>query len=258
MKLKITALLASLLALQVTAQDKKPEQKPEVKTESKAADKKDDAQLVKDVSYAVGMNIGNNWKRQDVNFDVDQVAQGIKDVLADKTPRLTEKQAEDAVTAYQEKLREQQQQQGAKNKTEGAAFLAENAKKPGVKTTASGLQYQVIKEGTGKQPKATDTVSVHYTGTLINGKKFDSSYDRGEPAEFPVNGVIKGWTEALQMMKEGGKWKLFIPSDLAYGENSPPGIPPNSVLIFDVELLKVLPSEGNGNPFSAQPAQPKK
>jgi FKBP-type peptidyl-prolyl cis-trans isomerase FklB len=133
------------------------------------------------------------------------------------------------------------QQEGlTKNKAEGEKFLADNKKKEGIKTTASGLQYKVIKDGTGKTPKATDTVSTHYRGTLISGKEFDSSYKRGEPAEFPVNGVIKGWTEALQLMKEGAKWQLFIPSELAYGERGAgQDIGPNSTLIFDIELLSV-------------------
>jgi FKBP-type peptidyl-prolyl cis-trans isomerase FkpA len=276
MKLKMTALLAALIAFQATAQDKKPEQKPAPKTEAKTeakpapkeADKKDDAQLVKDVSYAVGMNIAQNWKRQSVEFDVDQVAQGIKDVLGEKTPRLTDEQAGEAVSAYQKKLQdpahqkkmmEKQQAEGSKNKKEGEAFLAENKKKEGVKTTASGLQYQVIKEGTGKMPKATDTVKVHYLGTLINGKKFDSSYDRKEPIEFPLTGVIKGWTEGMQLMKVGSKYKFFIPSDLAYGENPPPGapIPPNSALIFEVELLDIKPATAQAPTLSIEPPKPK-
>jgi FKBP-type peptidyl-prolyl cis-trans isomerase FklB len=129
--------------------------------------------------------------------------------------------------------------QGEKNKKEGEAFLAENKKKDGVKTLPSGLQYKVLAEGKGKTPKATDTVTVHYRGTLTDGTEFDSSYKRNQPASFPVNGVIKGWTEALQLMKEGSKWQLFIPASLAYGEPGRPGIPPNSVLIFDVELISV-------------------
>jgi FKBP-type peptidyl-prolyl cis-trans isomerase FklB len=130
--------------------------------------------------------------------------------------------------------------QGEKNKKEGEAFLAENKKKEGVKTLPSGLQYKVIKEGTGKSPKATDKVSTHYRGTLIDGTEFDSSYKRGQPATFPVNGVIPGWTEALQLMKVGSKWQLFIPSKLAYGERgAPPVIGPYSVLIFTVELLAI-------------------
>lgn len=239
MKLSTLALLAGLCALPVFAEDKKPDAKPEAKAADKPATKMDDKKLLQDVSYAVGLNIARNWKQQSVQFDVDQVAQGIKDVLGDKTPRLDEKQVQEAITAYQAKLKEEQQAQGGKNKKAGEDFLAANKKKEGVKATASGLQYQVIKEGTGAQPKATDTVKVHYTGTLLDGKKFDSSVDRGEPAEFPLNGVIKGWTEGLQLMKTGAKYKFFIPSDLAYGENSPPGIPPNSVLTFDVELLEV-------------------
>ena len=118
--------------------------------------------------------------------------------------------------------------------------MDKNKTQAGVKTTASGLQYQVLTEGTGKTPAASDTVKAHYKGTLIDGKVFDSSYDRGQPAEFPVSGVIPGWTEALQMMKVGSKWKLFIPAELAYGQQSPPGIPSNSVLIFEVELLDVI------------------
>ena len=126
-----------------------------------------------------------------------------------------------------------------RGKKEGEAFLAANAKAPGVKTTKSGLQYKVLKDGTGKSPAKTDTVTTHYKGTLIDGTQFDSSYDRNKPASFQVDGVIKGWTEALQMMKEGSKWQLFIPWDLAYGPEGRPGIPPNATLVFEVELLKV-------------------
>jgi FKBP-type peptidyl-prolyl cis-trans isomerase FkpA len=134
-----------------------------------------------------------------------------------------------------------QKEAAEKNKAEGEKFLADNAKKPGVKVTASGLQYQVIKEGTGAKPAATDQVSVHYTGTLIDGTKFDSSYDRNEPAKFALNGVIPGWGEALQLMKVGSKYKLFIPSNLAYGDRGTPGpIGPNAALIFDVELLEIV------------------
>jgi FKBP-type peptidyl-prolyl cis-trans isomerase FklB len=126
-----------------------------------------------------------------------------------------------------------------KNKKEGEAFLAENKKKSGIKALPSGLQYKVITEGKGKSPKATETVTVHYRGTLIDGTEFDSSYKRGQPATFPVGGVIKGWTEALQLMKEGAKWQLVIPSDLAYGESGRQGIPPNAVLVFEVELVSI-------------------
>ena len=144
---------------------------------------------------------------------------------------------------------------GDKNKTEGAKFLEENKKKEGVKTTASGLQYKVLKEGNGAQPKASDTVTVNYRGTLINGTEFDSSYKRGQPATFPVNGVIKGWTEALQLMKVGSKYQLFIPSTLAYGERAvSPDLTANSTLIFEVELLDAKPAP---TPAPAAAAQPK-
>jgi FKBP-type peptidyl-prolyl cis-trans isomerase len=139
-------------------------------------------------------------------------------------------------------MEQKQKQLGEKNKTEGTKFLEDNKKKPGVKTTASGLQYKVEKEGTGVQPKATDMVTVNYRGTLIDGTEFDSSYKRGQPATFPVNGVIKGWTEALQLMKQGAKYQLFIPATLAYGERAMgPDIGPNSTLIFEVELQDVKP-----------------
>jgi FKBP-type peptidyl-prolyl cis-trans isomerase len=143
---------------------------------------------------------------------------------------------------FEKDMEQKQKQLGEKNKTEGAKYLEDNKKKPGVKTTASGLQYKVEKEGTGAQPKATDMVTVNYRGTLIDGTEFDSSYKRGQPATFPVNGVIKGWTEALQLMKQGSKYQLFIPSNLAYGERAMgPDIGPNSTLIFEVELQEVKP-----------------
>ena len=157
---------------------------------------------------------------------------------------LSEEEMRTVMTAFQKEMAAKQAEmmksQGEKNKKEGEAFLAENKKKEGVKTLASGLQYKVIKEGTGKTPKATDKVSTHYQGTLIDGTEFDSSYKRGEPATFPVNGVIPGWTEALQLMKVGSKWQLFVPSKLAYGEKGAgPIIGPNAVLIFTVELLAI-------------------
>jgi FKBP-type peptidyl-prolyl cis-trans isomerase len=143
---------------------------------------------------------------------------------------------------FEKDMEAKQKQLGEKNKTDGTKFLEDNKKKPGVKTTASGLQYKVEKEGTGAQPKATDMVTVNYRGTLIDGTEFDSSYKRGQPATFPVNGVIKGWTEALQLMKQGAKYQLFIPSTLAYGERAMgPDIGANSTLIFDVELQDVKP-----------------
>ena len=196
------------------------------------------------VSYSIGLNIGKSMKQEGLDINPDALAAAMKDVFAGAKPQLTDEEVQAVMQEFQKEMmakRMKGQQEGlTKNKAEGEKFLADNKKKEGIKTTASGLQYKVIKDGTGKTPKATDTVSTHYRGTLISGKEFDSSYKRGEPAEFPVNGVIKGWTEALQLMKEGAKWQLFIPSDLAYGERGAgQDIGPNSTLIFDIELLSV-------------------
>jgi FKBP-type peptidyl-prolyl cis-trans isomerase FklB len=195
-------------------------------------------------SYAIGADIGNMLSRQPVDIDVDSFLKGASDVLNKKKLLLTDQELRDILTGLQKDMMAKQEERmktmGEKNKKDGAAFLAENKKKEGVKTLPSGLQYKVIKEGTGKVPKATDTVTTNYRGTLIDGTEFDSSYKRGQPATFPVNGVIKGWTEALQLMKTGSKWQLFVPSDLAYGDKGAgPQIGPNAVLIFEVELLSV-------------------
>jgi FKBP-type peptidyl-prolyl cis-trans isomerase FklB len=194
--------------------------------------------------YAIGADIGNMLSRQPVDIDVDSFLKGASDVLNKKKLLLTDQELRDILTGLQKDMMAKQEERmktmGEKNKKDGAAFLAENKKKEGVKTLPSGLQYKVIKEGTGKVPKATDTVTTNYRGTLIDGTEFDSSYKRGQPATFPVNGVIKGWTEALQLMKTGSKWQLFVPSDLAYGDKGAgPQIGPNAVLIFEVELLSV-------------------
>ncbi|MEY4198795.1 MAG: hypothetical protein RLZZ265_535 [Verrucomicrobiota bacterium] len=196
------------------------------------------------VSYSIGLNIGKSMKQEGLDINPDALAAAMKDVFSGAKPQLTDEEVQAVMQEFQKEMmakRMKGQQEGlTKNKAEGEKFLADNKKKEGIKTTASGLQYKVIKDGTGKTPKATDTVSTHYRGTLISGKEFDSSYKRGEPAEFPVNGVIKGWTEALQLMKEGAKWQLFIPSELAYGERGAgQDIGPNSTLIFDIELLSV-------------------
>ena len=164
---------------------------------------------------------------------------------------MTDDQILSLLTEYQEVLARVVPE---KNLKAGEAYLAAQAKKPGVKKTASGLEYKVVKDGTGKSPKLTDSVSAHYKGTLTDGTEFDSSYKRGEPASFEVNGVIPGWTEALQLMKEGSKWELFIPSTLAYGERGRPSIPPNSTLIFEVELLKVEPAGGAARPSANDPS----
>ena len=168
------------------------------------------------------------------------LARGIIDALTGAKPALNDTQAMAAMQKFEQGMQAKAKEKGDQAKAAGDGFLAANAKKPGVKVLPSGLQYKVLKTGTGASPKATDTVKVHYHGTLTNGEKFDSSVERGEPAEFPVNRVIPGWTEALQLMKPGDKWQLVIPSDLAYGpQGRPPVIPPNSVLLFDVELLEV-------------------
>jgi len=199
-------------------------------------------------SYGIGLSIGRNLKGSSVDVDPDLIARGLTDAIKGGKPLLTDEQLQQAMQDFQQQMvaKKLEETKGAaeKNKKEGDAFLAANKAKPGVVTLPSGLQYKVLKEGTGPVPKATDTVTTHYQGTLIDGTKFDSSYDRNEPTSFPVNGVIAGWTEALQKMKVGSEWQLFIPSDLAYGPNGPPKIGPNSVLIFNIKLLGIGPAQG--------------
>ena len=196
------------------------------------------------ISYAIGMDIGKNLKKQPVELNPEVISQGLWDAMSDGKTLMTEQEYMETMTNFRNEMTQKQTAQmkeaGDKNKKEGGKFLVENKKKEGVKTTASGLQYKVLTKGTGVSPKATDIVTVHYKGTLIDGKEFDSSYSRGEPTSFPVNGVIKGWTEALQLMKAGSKWQLFIPSELAYGERGAGrNIGPHSALIFDVELISI-------------------
>lgn len=195
-------------------------------------------------SYALGMNLGTNLTRQSVPVDVDLVMRGLKDSLAGGKTLLTEEEARGALMEMQNELRKRQeekaQEMGAANQKEGEAFLAANKTKDGVVTLPSGLQYKILQAGTGPKPTASDAVVCNYRGTLINGKEFDSSYKRGQPATFPVSGVIKGWTEALQLMPVGSKWQLFIPPQLAYGERGTGAdIGPNATLIFEVELLSI-------------------
>jgi FKBP-type peptidyl-prolyl cis-trans isomerase FklB len=196
-------------------------------------------------SYALGMKMGGNLKKQDVPVDPTILARGLKDALAGGKTLLTDDEAQAALTDVQNDLRKKQQekmqQAGAANKKEGETFLAANKGKDGVKTLPSGLQYKILKEGTGAKPAASDTVSCNYRGTLTNGTEFDSSAKHGgQPATFPVSGVIKGWTEALQLMPVGSKWELFIPPDLAYGDRGAgPDIGPDSTLIFEVELVSI-------------------
>src|SRR5437660_105770 len=209
------------------------------------------------VSYSLGLNIGFNLGRQNVPINPDALVAGIKDAIAGK-PQLTPDQIKETMTAFEKDMEQKQKTAADKNALEGTKFLEENKKKEGVKTTASGLQYKVVKEGTGPQPKATDIVTANYRGTLIDGTEFDSSYKRGEPATFPLNGVIKGWTEGVQLMKVGSKYQLFIPSNLAYGDRAVgPDITPNSTLIFEVELLGAKPPEAATSPAAqAPPASP--
>jgi FKBP-type peptidyl-prolyl cis-trans isomerase FklB len=240
MKHLIVIVSASLLALPLFGQEKSPQLK----------DQKDK------VSYSIGMNIGFNLSKQKVDINPDILAAGIKDAIAGK-PQLTQDQVKEVMSQFEKDMEQKQKQAGEKNKTDGAKFLEENKKKPGVKTTASGLQYKSEKEGTGVQPKPTDMVTVNYRGTLIDGTEFDSSYKRGQPATFPVNGVIKGWTEALQLMKVGSKYQLWIPSNLAYGERSvSPELGPNATLIFEVELMDAKPAPTPGPPGSPRATFP--
>lgn len=197
------------------------------------------------VSYALGLGIGSQLKSMGADsLNIDDFAQAIKDTISGAELKVSHKESQQIVQEFFKEQEAKQRAQAAENgkaaREEGEKFLAENAKKDGVQVTESGLQYSVIKEGTGKSPKATDTVVCHYEGFLTNGTVFDSSIQRGEPAAFPLNAVIAGWTEGLQLMKEGGKTRFFIPYNLAYGEAGAAGaIPPYAALIFDVELIEV-------------------
>ena len=202
----------------------------------KVPDLKSDEQKA---SYAIGQQIGNGLKAQGLKIEVDALALAISDVLAGKESRITPQELQASVGKMQASVAAKQEQEAQGNLEAGKKYLEENKKKEGVKVTESGLQYEVLTAGKGASPKAEDKVKVHYKGTLIDGTEFDSSYKRDRPAEFGVGQVIPGWTEALQMMKVGSKWKLTIPSDLAYGPRGRPSIPGNSVLVFEVELLEI-------------------
>ena len=226
-KLIAFALVLSLLGVTVQAQKKGT---PKTKKEK--------------VSYSLGVNIGKNMKTQGIDVDQDFLAQGLKDALSNAKTTMSDKDMEATMNAFQQemmtKMQAKQKVEGGKNKTDGEAFLAANKKKDGVITLPSGLQYKVIKMGSGPKPTASQTVTCNYRGTLIDGKEFDSSSRYGKPAEFPVGGVIKGWIEALQLMPVGSKWELYIPADLAYGENGAgQTIGPNAALIFEIELLSI-------------------
>ncbi len=227
MKLKqliLPALAVALMASSCNAQDKKSGS-ASLKTPKDS------------LSYAIGVSIGNNFKNSGLDsLNIDLVAKGIEQFIAGKAS-LNSQQADLCINTY---FSEKEKAKGADNVKKGLAYLEENKKKPGVMVTASGLQYEVMKDGTGPKPTLNDKVSCHYHGTLIDGTVFDSSVERGQPASFPLTGVIPGWTEALQLMKVGSKWRLVLPPELAYGERGAGGkIGPNSVLIFEVELLAI-------------------
>jgi FKBP-type peptidyl-prolyl cis-trans isomerase FklB len=243
MKLFVSSLLVVLLAGIAFAES------PEFKSEKEK------------LSYSMGVATGTQLKRQSVDVDTDMFTKGMKDVISGAPLMMTEQEVQDTLMKFQKDLTAKQAEKakeaGEKNKKEGEAFLAGNNKKEGVKTLPSGLQYKVIKEGTGKMPKETDTVVTNYKGSLIDGTEFDSSFKRGQPATFPVKGVIKGWTEALQLMKEGSTWQLFVPSDLAYGERGAGSvIGPNATLIFEVELISIK-AESENKEAPAKPAAKK-
>jgi len=243
--IKISAVAAALLA--VAACNDKEEQAVVAAPEVQQFVFENDDQKA---AYAIGVSMAQYLeqsvkKQEEVGVTIDRtlIAQGVSDSLAGKS-ELDEKQVNETLETFSKKLsalfEAQAKEAGAKVKQAGADYLALNGKKEGVTTTESGLQYEVMTQGEGDSPLATDKVTVHYKGTLIDGTPFDSSYDRGEPATFPLNGVIKGWTEGVQLMKPGAKFKFTIPSDLAYGERDTPTIPANSTLVFEVELLEVV------------------
>jgi FKBP-type peptidyl-prolyl cis-trans isomerase FklB len=264
LKNRYRSILALLvIATAVRAEDSKPSASPAASASPSASASAESSESLKDekdkLSYSVGVDIGRTIQRLNVDLNQGPLTQGILDVLGNRPMALSDDELQQRLQAFQQKLAQKQEEALAqkqqemkasaeKNKVEGKKFLDENAKKEGVTTLPDGLQYKVIKQGTGDKPKATDVVEVNYRGTFIDGKEFDSSEKNGGPVSFPVNEVIKGWSEALTLMPIGSKWQLFIPSDLAYGdEGEGDDIQPGSTLVFDVELLGVKKEE-------AQPA----
>jgi FKBP-type peptidyl-prolyl cis-trans isomerase FklB len=256
---KLTS-LAAMLFLSATAAahaQQATAQQPAAQPAPAPAAPGDKPQSLEDkASYIIGFNLGSNLKQQEIPVSSDLIIKGLRDGLGGAKGLLTDEEIQAAMTEFQQQMMAKQQAKmqaaGAKNKQEADTFLASNKGKPGVVTTASGLQYQILQQGTGATPKPTDKVTVHYKGTLLDGTVFDSSYDRNEPATFVVGQVIPGWVEALQLMKVGSKAKLFIPPSLAYGESGAgQQIGPNSLLIFEVELLKAEPGDAEALDGSA-------
>ncbi len=244
MKLHRLAASVAVLSLVLAGCDNKAADSAELKTPAQKA------------SYGIGLSMGKNLSQEGMDdLDSQAVALGIEDALAKKDQRLTDEELMEAFGFLQARAQERMSALNDAAAKAGADFLAENAKREGVQTTESGLQYEVIKKAEGAQPKVSDVVSVHYQGTLVDGSVFDSSIERGEPVEFPVGGVIPGWVEGLQLMKVGEKYKFYIPSELAYGAQSPtPAIPANSTLVFEVELLDIVGQPAAATAESDEPA----
>jgi FKBP-type peptidyl-prolyl cis-trans isomerases 1 len=243
--MKVTIIITAVafsLATRAIAEDKPPQLK----------------ELKDRASYAIGLNVGFTMKNQNVDLNQDAFMAGFKDALSPgKTPALNEQQVRETMMAFEKDMQQKQNEVAQKNSADAQKFLNDNKSKEGVKSTASGLQYKVMKDGSGAQPKATDVVTVNYRGTLIDGTEFDSSYKRGQPLTISASGVIPGWTEALQLMKVGSKYQLFIPPNLAYGPNGQRNIPPNSLLIFEVELMDTKAQQGPASgPAAPPPASP--
>ena len=263
-RITLAALLFSSACI-ILAEDAAPSASPEAKAASSspagAAATSSIYKTDKDkVSYSLGVDIGRTLQRLQLDLNEEAVSRGIGDVLGSKPMAMTDQELQETLQTFQQKMMQKQQEAmakkqdemkavAAKNKADGQKFLADNEKKAGVKSTSSGLQYKVIKEGKGDKPKDSDIVETNYRGTTIDGKEFDSSAKHGTSFSFPVNGVIKGWSEALKLMPVGSKWELYIPSDLAYGdEGYGEDIPPGSTLVFEVELLSIKKNAGGGAP----------
>jgi len=265
MKHSLLALAASLLLAPLALAADSPAPKADSAAPAPKDQKDKDSGPLKDqkdkVSYSIGLDIGTTLKRQLIDVNETLLSQGVHDGVTGGKPLLTDEQVKEVMGNFQKDMLAKQaaarKATGEKNTEEGKKFLEQNKSKPGIKTTASGLQYKVEKEGSGASPKESDTVKVNYRGTLINGTEFDSSYKRGAPATFPVNRVIKGWTEALQLMKPGAKYQLFVPADLAYGERGAGSdIGPNAMLMFDVELVEVVAPTPTPKPATYDSSRP--